>query len=229
MKKSILLICLFFIIIQGIAQSEDNKLNNLGLVGELTFYKQSAENHAIRIFNDKVLSDEQKSILLTKYNRVRVLNDQLILQLVSDLLKKKRTSYFKDIDAYFYYGKKQNNKKVKMFITNWSIYTEAYHDMISFPAKPYMDSLIAEYSDLKLENIDIDKANNNTSGNIKVNPTDPLATVGSLFSIYKNIKANNLQNATNIVELLYTLRLPDASQLIADEKELQETKMEPDK
>lgn len=210
------------------SDAQDNKLPNLGLVGELSYYKQTAENHAIRIFNDKRLSDESKSALLTRYNDLRVISDQLILQLISDMHKKKRINYFKNLDAYFYEGKKSKNHKVEVFLVNWNEFTATYADMIQYPTQQYMDSIIAEYSERNIEEI-TQQNSTQTQGNIKVNPADPLASIGSLFSIYKNIKANNLQKVANIVELLNTLRLRDASELIADEKELIETKMEPQK
>lgn len=161
---------------------------------------------------------------------MRLKEDQLIMQMMSDILKKKSLCNFKKVDKYFMEGKKKNNKYVKSFLVNWQAVEESYSIMIKYPTQIYLDSMVAEYTERQNENLDLENPVDNTGpGNVKVNPADPLASVGSLFSIYKSLKVNSAQKAMNITELLNVMRLRDASELVADPEELIETKLEPEK
>lgn len=202
------------------------QLPNLGITGLLVYYKTTTENHAVRVFNDPQLPLSVKSELIIKYNCLRVGSEQLIMQLISDMLRKKRLYYFKDLDAYFLEGKKGNNKHVKKFIENFEQVKILYNDVMSYPNQQLADSLIAEYRERNIEDISIDENEISTTQNAKLNPLDPLGSAGSLFTIYQNIKSNNLRKTNNIVEILNTLRLRDVSELVADSRELRETKNE---
>lgn len=214
----------------NVCAQSDAKLSNLGLVGEMAYNKRTAETHAIRIFNHYALSDAEKSVMITKYNDLRIKEDQLIMQMISDLLKKKSISNFKKVDKYFLKGKKKNNKYVQSFLVNWNQVTASYDEMIQYPTQIYLDSMVAEYTERQNEELEFENPTDNMKpDNVKVNPADPMGSVGSLFGVYKTLKINSAQKAMNITELLNAMRLRDASELVADEGELIETKLEPEK
>jgi len=204
----------------GHSQSTDSHLAHLGLIGELSYYKVAAENHAIRIFNHKSLPDSVKSEVITRYNKVRSGYEQLVLQLISDLHAKKRLWYFKNLDRYFYYGKIKKRKKVHFFVENWIQLMGTYEDFITYPTEDYLDDVTGAYPYL-YENEAILQEDEITpvQSGLKINPLDPVGSASSLFRIYKNISMKNALRTNNITSMLYGLRLRNAAELIAEDNE----------
>jgi hypothetical protein len=211
-------------VVPGQARSEH--LDHLGLIGELTYYKTTSENHAIRVFNHKALPDSVKSEMVTRYNNLRTGFDQLILQLISDMQTRKRMGYVRALDKYFYKGKEPRRERVKLFLDNWNTLMTSFEALVSYPNKTYVDSMTAEYTELQNADLQLQENQASSQAGIKINPLDPIGSAGSLFSIYKRIGASGQQKVTNLSEMLNTLRFRNASELVADERELMETKME---
>lgn len=225
--RQTILICLICLSARLLAQLPADHLQGQGLIGELVYYRATAENHAIRIFNHKYLPDLVKSEMISRYDRLRVDYDQLILQLIADLHGRKRLGYFKKLDKYFREGKSCKNKNFQTFLSNWNSIQISYEDMIAYPTRFYMDSLTAEYKDLKNQNLGLqEEQQKSATGPIKINPLDPIGSAGSLFSVYKRFAMTNEFKVANITELLGEMRLKHPAELIADEEELINTKIE---
>jgi hypothetical protein len=203
-------------------QDEDMHLTHTGLVAEMAYYKQTAESHAIRIFNHKSLPDSVKSLMVTRYNLMRAGYEQILLQLISDMHVKKRLHYFKSLDKYFRTGKKKKRGKVSYFIANWERVRASYDNMISFPTNDYLDSLSSAYEKLHPEDIQMKESEDmpKQDAPIKLDITDPIGSIGSIFKIYKRLNFVNEQRAANITELLNSLRMRHPSELIAKEDEV---------
>lgn len=88
--------CLFANI--SFAQTQDSKAENLGLSSELVFIKLTSENLAIRIVNDTLIKEDDKIKFVNLYNDLKVISDQVILQLITDCRRKNNLRYFKKID-----------------------------------------------------------------------------------------------------------------------------------
>jgi hypothetical protein len=221
------ILCTFCVILSLSVRSQDMHLQHTGLVGELSYFKQTAETHALRIFNHKAIPDSVKSLMVTKYNAVRTGYEQLILQLISDMHVKKRLFYFKCLDKYFRTGKKKKRGRVAYFIKNWETIRAAYDEMINFPTRTYLDSMTSDYDKLHPEDLGIQEKHERIQQDapIKLDVLDPIGSLGSLFKIYKKVSFSDAQKTSNIAELLNTLRLRHASELIAkpdDELEKEE-------
>lgn len=202
------------------------KLENLGFIGNLTYYKLSAEEHAIRIFNHKKLSDASKSVLLSKYNELRICNEQMLLQLIADLHTRKRLAFYKKIDKYFLCKDYKVKGKLVDFVKHWNSFVSLYQAAIAYPDVQYLDSLKAEYTELQNKPLNLKEKGTSLGSGVKINIFNPIETAGSLLNVYKNITFGNEQKASNITELLNNLRLRNAAELIADEHELLETKLQ---
>jgi hypothetical protein len=223
--RNILLLANCLLIYAGLySQQHDLHLQRIGLVGEFSYYKQSAETHAIRIFNHKGLPDSVKSLMVTKYNTLRGGYEQLLMQLISDMHVTKRMHYFKCLDKYFRKGKKKKRGKVADFIANWQSVKAAYDDMINFPTRQYLDSMSSAYDKLKNEELNLpDKAQvYQQDAPVKLDITDPIGSIGSLFKIYRKLSLGDAQKTSNITEVLNTLRMRHASELIAKEDDTAE-------
>ena len=203
------------------AQDKEMHLSHTGLVGEMSFFKQTAETHALRVFNHKGLPDSVKSLMVTKYNTLRTGYEQILLQLISDLHVKKRLGFFKRLDKYFRTGKKKKRGKVKYFIANWERVMASYDDMINFPTTDYMDSMTYAYQKLHPEDLQMKEKEEmpQQDAPIKLDVLDPIGSIGSIFKIYRKLQFVNEQRAANITELLNSLRLRHATELIAKEEE----------
>ncbi len=218
---SLLMFCTLFLSRNASAQRNDLHLTHTGLVGELTYFKQTAETHALRVFNHKGLSDSVKSIMITKYNHVRTGYEQLLLQLIADMHVKKRLFYFKCLDKYFRTGKKKKRGKVSYFIANWEKIKASYDDMIAYPQQAYLDSMTSAYEKLHPEPLDLPEKEEvfQQDAPIKLDVLDPIGSLGSLFKIYRKLQLGDEQKTSNIAELLNTLRLRHPSELIAKDED----------
>jgi hypothetical protein len=223
-KRFLILFALLWGYRNSLLSQNDLHLKRTGLVGEFSFFKQTAEIHAIRIFNHKGLSDSVKSLVVTKYNDLRVGYEQLILQLISDMHIKKRLFYFKCLDKYFRKGKKKKRGKVADFIANWERIRAQYEEMIRFPTQQYLDSMTSGYEALHTEELDLPDKEQvyQQDAPLKLDVLDPIGSVASLFKIYRKLSLSDEQKASNITELLNTLRLRHATELIAKDEEPQE-------
>lgn len=204
----------------AVAQDSTDHLKRTGLIGELSYYKQSAETHALRIFNHKALPDSMKSIMVSKYNIVRVCYDQMLLQLISDLLVKKRMATFRHLDKFFRKGKRKKRGRTADYIKNWDRIILAYNDMISYPGTTYLDSISEVYFKSHEEDLQVTnkKVNPQQEAPIKLDITDPIGSIGSLFKIYKKIILDTEQKASNLIELLNILRMRHPSELMEREE-----------
>ena len=204
------------------AYEDDMHLKRTGLVAEMSYYKQTAEAHAIRIFNHKSIPDSVKSLMVTRYNLMRAGYEQILLQLISDMHIKKRLGYFKRLDKYFRTGKKKKRGKVSHFIANWERVRASYDNMINFPTTEYLDSMSSAYQNLQPESLQMRESEDmpKQDAPIKLDITDPIGSIGSIFKIYKRLNFANEQRAINITELLNSLRMRHASELIAKPEEI---------
>nr|MBK9651827.1 hypothetical protein [Bacteroidota bacterium] len=98
MRKNIAIILICLLASISIVQAQDSKAENLGLVSELVFIKLTSENLAIRIVNDTLIKEEDKIKFVNLYNDVKIISDQVILQLMTDSRRKNSLRYFKKID-----------------------------------------------------------------------------------------------------------------------------------
>lgn len=98
MRKNIAIILICLLASISIVQAQDSKAENLGLVSELVFIKLTSENLAIRIVNDTLIKEEDKIKFVNLYNDVKIISDQVILQLMTDSRRKNNLGYFKKID-----------------------------------------------------------------------------------------------------------------------------------
>ena len=98
MRKNIAIILICLLASISIVQAQDSKAENLGLVSELVFIKLTSENLAIRIVNDTLIKEEDKIKFVNLYNDVKIISDQVILQLMTDSRRKNSLGYFKKID-----------------------------------------------------------------------------------------------------------------------------------
>ncbi len=226
-KKVFSTIVFYLFVASGLSsQNQDIHLHN-GLVGELSYFKQTAETHALRIFNHKGLPDSVKSIMVTKYNRLRTGYEQLILQLISDMYSRPGMCYYRGLDRYFCTGKKRKKGKVAYFIDNWEKVMVAYYEMISFPSQEYLDSLTSAYEKLHAEDLYLPDKKQASQQETVVKPEapDPLGSIVSVFRIYKKLKLDAEQKTYNLTELLNSLRLRHATELILrDEDEVETTR-----
>lgn len=218
----LILIYLLCMLLPGFAVAQDSTdhLKCTGLIGELSYYKQSAETHALRIFNHKALPDSVKSIMVSKYNIVRVCYDQMLLQLISDLMVKKRMGTFKHLDKFFRKGKRKKHGRSADYIRNWDRIMVAYNDMISYPGNTYLDSMNEVFIKAHQEDLQVTekKVSPQQEAPIKLDITDPIGSLGSLFRIYRKIMLDTEQKASNLVELLNILRMRHPSELMEREE-----------
>lgn len=98
MKKIIVVLLTYLFSGISFTQAQDFKAENLGLISELVFIKLTSENLATRIVNDTLIKEEDKIKFVNLYNEVKVISDQVILQLMSDCRRKNNLKYFKKID-----------------------------------------------------------------------------------------------------------------------------------
>ncbi len=215
------LVCFFVWCCALFSQDKNMHLAHTGLVGEFSYFKQTAEIHALRIFNHKALPDSVKSLMLTRYNLLRTGYEQLLLQLISDMHVRKRLHYFKCLDKYFRTGKKKKRGKVAYFIANWERVKSHYDTMISFPTRKYLDSMTSDYDKLHPEELQMPDKEQvyQQDAPIKLDVLDPIGSIGSLIKIYRKLMLADEQKASNITELLNTLRLRHPTELIARDDE----------
>lgn len=213
----------------AVAQDSSDHLKRTGLIGELSYYKQSAETHALRIFNHKALPDSVKSVMVSKYNIVRVCYDQFLLQLVSDLMVKKRMGTFKKLDKYFRTGKRKKRGRSAEYLKNWDRIMGAYTNMIGYPGTTYLDSMNDVYLKTHEEDLQVTekKVSPQQEAPIKLDITDPVGSVGSLFKIYKKLRLDTEQKASNLIELLNIMRMRHPSELMDKEEPKQEDTPQP--
>jgi hypothetical protein len=139
MKKNIAIILICLLASISIVQAQDSKAENLGLVSELVFIKLTSENLAIRIVNDTLIKEEDKIKFANLYNDVKVISDQVILQLMTDSRRKNSLRYFKKIDNLLV-NKNINQieesdlskMKLKGYIKNLKKINSVYNKLMAF-------------------------------------------------------------------------------------------------
>jgi len=208
------------------AQPVNDHLQHLGLIGELSYHKNMAENHALRIFNHRDIPDSVKSEMITRYEALRNAYEELLLQLISDIHTRNRWFYIKNLDKYFYRGKIKNRRMVKYFIENWKQVLVAYDNVMTYPGKEYDGVLRAEYRDLGSDEVMLTESKQEALSGMKLNPLDPVGSAGSVFSIYKKINLKNDMKVGNTTIMLNSVRLRHAAELVPDEKEKMEVNVD---
>lgn len=98
MRKNIAIILFCLLTSISIVQAQDSKAEKLGLISELVFIKLTSENLAIRIVNDTLIKEDDKIKFVNLYNDIKVISDQVILQLITDSRRKNCLKYFNKID-----------------------------------------------------------------------------------------------------------------------------------
>jgi hypothetical protein len=140
-KKTTLMICLLATVLLSKAQS--NKAENLGLISELTFIKQTSENLAISIINDTLIKEEEKIKVINHYNNLKVISDQVILQLMTDCRRKNNLRYFKKLDKLLVKktineigNSDLNSDKLNGYVKNLTKINEVYNKLININLAP---------------------------------------------------------------------------------------------
>jgi len=82
----------------ALCYGQSKKADNLGLVSEIAFIKMTSENLAIRVLNDTSVSEVDKVILANYYTDVKIITDQVLLQLIADSRSKNNVKYYKKLD-----------------------------------------------------------------------------------------------------------------------------------
>jgi hypothetical protein len=144
-KKTTLMICLLATVLLSKAQS--NKAENLGLISELTFIKQTSENLAISIINDTLIKEEEKIKVINHYNNLKVISDQVILQLMTDCRRKNNLRYFKKLDKLLVKktineigNSDLNSDKLNGYVKNLTKINEVYNKLININLDSTIDA-----------------------------------------------------------------------------------------
>jgi hypothetical protein len=98
MKKLIPFIGLFLLPYAGQARHTDYRGDYLGLVGELTYIKESSESAAIAILNDPNTGANLKDRTIEAYTSVKQIDAQLIQQIASDARSRNSLCNYKKLD-----------------------------------------------------------------------------------------------------------------------------------
>lgn len=148
-KKTTLMICLLATVL--LSKAQNNKAENLGLISELTFIKQTSENLAISIINDTLIKEEEKIKVINHYNNLKVISDQVILQLMTDCRRKNNLKYFKKLDKLLLAktidqisNTDLNCVKLNGYIKNLTKINEVYNKLININRNPSLP--IAEFT-----------------------------------------------------------------------------------
>jgi hypothetical protein len=75
------------------------KVDKIGLVGEMAYVRGYAEDKAISILNDSTLTDKSKVEFSTRYNILRTVTDQVLLQLAADLKNQNALRRYRLLDG----------------------------------------------------------------------------------------------------------------------------------
>lgn len=216
MKKSFALV-LFLIVIgcylhaQSIASK---KLENLGLISELVYLKLTAENFATAVLNDTTISDSVKSDFIGIYNEFRMLDDQLILQLISHTNRKNNIRIFRLLDRALFNERlaeisvsDHKNKYCRAYLRSLKVVSEAHSELLKFDTSD--EQVIANTDGLNLMSFMPSTAS-----------LEELTGVLNFVSgTIKEIRAGREKKVDRITELLDALRASSVQDLLKPKKE----------
>lgn len=196
------LIIFIGLLIFGYSFGQSAKAERLGLIGELVFIKYSSESKALEIIS--LAKNPLEGI--QKYNDVRIMADQIIVQLISDSHKKTNISVFKNLDA--------------LLVSN-SIQKIEEDNLSDNKIKGYIESLkkLEKINNefLKLQ-IAIDSPKGNR-GNVKsLSVEQGIAVFDAITKVAKDIKEAREKKVEKIVTILNDLRLKSIQDLSKNEE-----------
>lgn len=99
--KNTLLVSIFWMLASLYCTANEEQNLRVGLVSELVQIKVRSENILIRVLQDSTVADQDKRKVVSAYIDVKILADQLIMQLISDCRAKNRLGFYKKIDKLF--------------------------------------------------------------------------------------------------------------------------------
>lgn len=222
MKKITAIILMSLLSNISIAQNQDSKAENLGLISELVFIKLTSENLAIRIINDNQITEKDKINFVNLYNSLKVITDQIILQLIVDCRQRNSINYFKKIDNILSIKiisdldeLDLDKQKLKGYIKNLKKLNAAYKRLSVFKTsdKPNEDPL----QNLSLRGFSLDKAS----------LPDLTGVLSFVTATIKDIKESKEKKVEKIATMLNEVRLSNLEVLVKaktnDVKEKQQT------
>jgi hypothetical protein len=137
------------ILVCALSLSAQNKLNKLGLIAELSYVKLTAENHMIANLNDTTLVSSERKDLIRKYLSLKTMYDQILLQLISDGVKRNRIKTFKKLDKALYQKEISEItegaycRKVRSYLSSLKKANDAFDTFIRTIPKTKSDTTVA--------------------------------------------------------------------------------------
>jgi hypothetical protein len=196
--------------------SQPTKATNLGIVSELTFYKLSAENLAISILNDTTVSKVSKFAFLQEYNELKIVSDQILLQLIADLKRRNRIKYYKKLDDLY---------------TQSSIAKPKIEDVKIEKVKSYVYNLMKVDTTFKsvLDRgksimADIKESNPNKAFITTPSLAELTGALGFFTATIKDIRESREKKVEKICVILNDLRLKAVQDLLKKEEKKEEKK-----
>ena len=208
MKRLSILATLILIISHSVYTQ--NKQEKLGLIGELTYLKLTAENQGLIKLNDSILTSYDKSRFINLYNNMKVLSDQFLLQYISELNKRNSLRLYKKMDNLLFTKRLSevtnadlNNKKLEQFKSALVKVQAAHNELINFKKTPDSDQPVLSTQSFWPAAITLAEI------------TGALTFVTSTL---KSIKEGNQKKVEKIASMLEASRLKSPQELINPKK-----------
>lgn len=190
--KTILMV-VFLLVFKAVCSQ--NELPKLGLVSELAEMKCQSEATLLYLL-DKAGNDQKKKMeIISRYNEIRTKTDQILLQLTADMKMRNSVKKFKRLNRYY-----QRNS----FSTPSGTGKSYYQYSVAFQK---VDSVYQDFLSLTTDN---------KKG---IAPEIVLSVLEFAWTIVKDIQDMKAAKVDGISEILDTLRLAPAGDLIKAEAE----------
>jgi hypothetical protein len=203
MKTLIVAFSIFIIPVLGLSQSVDNKAENLGLISELVYIKLSSEDVAIRLSHDTITGQTEKNKYINYYNEIKIITDQIIIQLITDCRLNNSISYYKKIDQLLVRktidqsGENDvKNPKLKGYVKN-------------LKRVSLINSQLNDYNPQKRPGLKFAFPSISSLGDIK-------AILDFITATIKDISENKAKRVEKLVDILNSLRLKSSQELLKD-------------
>ena len=193
MKKIAVLIFIITCLTETGKTQNSSGLTKAGLTAELVRLKETSEAYAGKIMESDKFSKAQKEACLAKYRYLKMVSDQFIIQLITDLTIKNKPQIFKKLNAFFYDN---------------AVLEPSGLDVSKADAK--IKNYVEEYNRVFIASLQFYSC---TSGTQNLTTPDPLDIITTVQGVIKDISEAKASKIEKLAKILDSLRLSSTNDL----------------